>query len=163
MNIKHWIHSEDKKKMKMEFEKLFIEAKGQPISYKGKELKMVDRINLPTSKVGLKVTFISTDSNWKQGIVLQTKGEFEINGRKMLNKIILWEHTAPKEVQAVVKSKDKLLIIYNVWETEDGTTHYWHNGGAMHIEEVKGVRVYNCNDGYADDDLNDLLFKIEYQ
>ena len=147
----------------MEFEKLFIEAKGQPITYQGKELKMVDRINLPLSNLSLKVSFVSTDSKWKQGIVFQTKGEFEINGQKLPTKIILWEDTAPKELQLLVKSKDKVLVIYNVWQTEDGTTHYWHNGGAMYIEEKNGVRTYNCNDGYADDDLNDIVFAVQYQ
>jgi hypothetical protein len=146
----------------MEFERLFIETKGQPIIYNGKELKMVDRICLPMNKINLKVIFVDTDSKWKQGIVLQTNGEFEINGQKLPNKVVLWEHTAPKEVQALVKSKDKLLIVYNIWETEDGTTHYWHNGGAMHIVEIGKVKTYFCNDGYPDDDFNDLIFKIEY-
>lgn len=145
----------------MEFEKLFIESKGQPILYNGKELKMVDRINLPLSKLNLKLTFISTDSKWKQGVVLQTKGDFEVNGQVLPTKIILWEYTAPKQVDVMVKSKDKVLMIYNVWETEDGTTHYWHSGGAMYIQEINRARIYNCNDGYADDDLNDLIFKIE--
>lgn len=147
----------------MEFEKLFLESKGQPITYKGKELKMVDRINLSSGKVTLRVSFVSTDSKWKQGIVIQTKGEFDINGQKIPTKIILWEHTAPKEVELIVKSKDKELIVYNVWETEDGTTHYWHNGAAMHIQELNNIRTYNCNDGYANDDLNDLIFTIQFQ
>lgn len=147
----------------MEFEKLFIEANGQPITYQGKELKMVDRINLPSNKVALKVSFISTNSKWKQGIVFQTKGEFEINGQKLPTKIVLWEDTAPKELQMLVKSKDKVLVTYNVWDTGDGTTHYWHNGGAMYIVEDKEGRTYNCNDGYPDDDLNDLIFTIRYQ
>lgn len=145
----------------MEFEKLFIESKGQPISYNGKELKIVDRINLPLNKIDLKLTFISTDSKWKQGVVLQTKGDFEVNRQVLPAKIILWEHTAPKQVDVQVKSKDKVLLIYNVWETEDGTIHYWHNGGAMYIQEINRARIYNCNDGCADDDLNDLVFKIE--
>ncbi|HOU69641.1 MAG TPA: hypothetical protein PKW49_13875 [Paludibacteraceae bacterium] len=145
----------------MEFQKLFIESKGQPISYNGKELKMVDRINLPLNKIDLKLTFISTDSKWKQGVILQTKGDFEVNGQVLSTKIILWEHTAPKQVDVQVKSKDKVLMIYNVWETEDGTTHYWYNGAAMYIQEINRVRIYNCNDGYPDDDLNDLVFKIE--
>ena len=145
----------------MEFQKLFIESKGQPISYNGKELKMVDRINLPLNKIDLKLTFISTDSKWKQGVILQTKGDFEVNGQVLSTKIILWEHTAPKQVDVQVKSKDKVLMIYNVWETEDGTTNYWYNGAAMYIQEINRVRIYNCNDGYPDDDLNDLVFKIE--
>ncbi len=85
----------------MEFENLFIEAKGQPIVYKGRELKMVDRISLSTGNVSLKVSFVSTDSKWKQGIVLQTKGTFDINGQNLPIKIVLWEDTSPKEVQTV--------------------------------------------------------------
>ena len=89
------------------FQQLFMESKGQPITYQGKELKMVDRVILPSSKVALKVNFLSTDSKWKQGIVFQTKGEFEVNGQKLPTKIVLWEDTAPKELQLLVKSKDK--------------------------------------------------------
>lgn len=144
----------------MEFEKLFIEAKGNSIVYQGKELKMVDKINLSLNITTLKVSFISTDSKWKQGIIFQTNGEFEINDQKLPNKIVLWEDTSPKELQILVKSNDKVLVIYNVWKTDDGTTHYWHNGGAMNIVVDKGIRIYNCNDGYPDDDFNDLIFTV---
>lgn len=146
----------------MEFEKLFIESKGQPIQYKGKELKMIDRVILPSSQTSLQIEFISTNSEWKQGIVLQTKGEFEVNGQTLPNKVILWEHTAPEQIDVKLKSKDKILIIYNVWKTEDGTTHYWHNGGALFLKKENRAITYYCNDGYADDDFDDLVFKIEF-
>ena len=144
------------------FQQLFMESKGQPIQYEGKELKMVDRIPLPAINTSLRIEFVSTDSKWKQGIVLQTKGDFEVNGQKLPNKIVLWEHTAPKQLEMIVKSKDKTLVIYNVWETEDGTIHYWHNGGAFFIEKVNETIIYHCNDGYDDDDFDDLIFKLEY-
>lgn len=147
---------------KIEFESLFLESKGQPIMYNGKLLKMMDRIILPTINSYLKLTFINTNSVWKQGIYLDTNGEFEINGEKFPKRIALWEHTAPKEVGLTVKSKDMQLIIFNVWETEDGTIHHWHNGGAMQIEEKQNCRIYNCNDGYPDDDFNDIIFKIDF-
>jgi len=148
---------------KVVFEEYFNKSEGKPFIYNGKEIKMSDKINLSSSKVVLKVSFLSTDSKWKQGIVFQTKGEFEVNGQKLPTKIVLWEDTAPKELQMLVKSKDKVLFVYNVWDTGDGTMHYGHNGGAMYIEEKDGVRTYNCNDGYADDDLNDLVFTVQYQ
>lgn len=144
------------------FENLFIESKGQPIIYNGKELKMIDKIELSSNRITLKIQFISTDSKWKQGIVFQTKGEFEVNNEHISTKIILWEDTSPKDLILQVKSRDKRLVVYNVWQTEDGTTHYWHNGGAMYVKEIDSIRTYNCNDGYADDDLNDLIFTIEY-
>lgn len=148
---------------KIVFEDFFNKSQGKPFIYKGREVKMSDKITLIASNVLLQIEFISTDSDWRQGIVLQTKGEFEVNGQKLLNKIVLWEHTAPKQVKLAVKSKDKILFIYNVWDTGDGTMHYGHNGGAMYIEEKSGIRIYNCNDGYADDDLNDLIFTMQYQ
>lgn len=62
----------------------------------------------------------------------------------------------------IVKSKDKMLIVYNAWQVEDGTKHFWHNGGAIFVEERNGVKIYNCNDGYPDEDFNDLIFKLEF-
>jgi hypothetical protein len=123
---------------------------------------MIDRVPLSETKVSLQVEFVSTDSKWKQGIALQTKGDFEVNGQKLHNKIVLWEHTTPRQVEIVVKSKDNTLVIYNVWETEDGTVHYWHNGGAFFTEQANGTTIYYCNDGVADDDFDDLIFKIGY-
>ena len=152
----------------MEFEKLFIESKGQPIKYKGKELKMIDRVALPASKILLQIDFIATDSIWTQGIVLQTKGEFEVNGQKMPNKTVLWEDTAPKQVKIIITSKDKTLCIYNVWEITDHlgnkVTHYWYNGGALFLEKInETTTIYHCNDGFPDDDFDDLIFKVEVQ
>lgn len=147
----------------MSFQQLFMESKGQPIQYKGKELKMVDRINLSSSKIFLRIEILSTNSIWKQGIILQTKGHFEVNKQKLSNKIIIWEDTAPKQIDISITSKDKILLIYNAWKTEDGTTHYWHNGGALFTEsDSNNVVVYYCNDGYADDDFDDIIFKLEY-
>jgi hypothetical protein len=148
---------------KIVFEENFNKSNGQPFIYKGKELKLSDRINMPSNKIALIVTFVSTDSKWRQGIVLQTKGEFEINGQKIFNKIVLWEDTAPKQVETIVKSKDNILFVFNVWNTGDETMHYGHNGGALNVEDVGGIRIYYCNDGYPDDDLNDLVFKLEFK
>jgi hypothetical protein len=146
---------------KVVFEDYFNKSDGKPFIYNGKEIKMSDKINLPSSEVVLKISFISTDSNWKQGIVLQTKGEFDINGQKLPSKVVLWEDTAPTEVKMLVKSKDKVLFAYNVWDTGDGTMHYGHNGGAFYLEDKEEIRTYYCNDGYPDDDFNDLIFTIE--
>lgn len=144
----------------MVFQELFMLSKGQPIEYKGKIVKMIDKLDLINSDVPLYLEFISTDSKWKQGIILQTKGKFELNGQIAPNKIVLWEDTAPKMVQIKIKSKDKVLIIYNVWKIEDGTVFYWYNGGALYSEVDDGKITYYCNDGIPDDDFNDLIFRI---
>lgn len=147
---------------KIVFEDFFNQSEGKPFTYNGRVIKMSDKVTLSTSKVLLQIDFISTDSEWKQGVVLDTKGEFEINGQKIKNKIVIWEHTAPKQVELTVKSKDKALFIYNVWDTGDGTMHYGHNGGALFVEQNREATVYHCNDGFADDDFDDLIFKVKY-
>lgn len=146
----------------MSFQDLFITSKGQPITYKGKVLQMIDRVNLSSGRVGIKVSFLQTNSKWKQGIVLQTKGKFEVNGKIVKSNIVLWEHTAPPEIGLFVMSDEAVLIVYNSWQTEDGTIHYWHNGAAMRIDEKEQTRIYNCNDGNADEDFDDLIFQIEF-
>lgn len=147
----------------MVFEELFMASKGQPITYNGNEIKMIDKINLIFVQVKIKIFFLATDSAWKQGLILKTKGHFEISNKVAKNKVVFWEDTAPAEFELIVNSKDKTLIIYNVWETEDGTLHYWHNGGALHVEVEGNIRTYYCNDGYPDDDFDDLIFKIEIE
>jgi hypothetical protein len=143
------------------FEDYFKKSKGEPFMYNFKEIKLSDKVLLTKSKVKIRITFISTDSPWKQGIGLKTAGNFEVNNKSIFNNIVLWEDTAPKELEIIVKSKNGMLFIYNVWDTGDGTMHYGHNGGAMYVENALGVKVYNCNDGYPDDDLNDLIFTVQ--
>ena len=146
----------------MEFGKLFLASKGEPIMYKGRELKMYDRITLTKKKVSLKVQFLKTYSHYTQGIIIETKGVFKVLGKEAPFGIILWEDTAPEEIVILVESKDKEIIIYNAWKTEDGTVEYGYNGTAMHVEYFDNYRIYNCNDGWPDDDMNDLIFKVEY-
>ena len=149
------------KPFNMSFTALFTESKGQPIIYKGKELKMMDRVSLPSGNVSFKLRFVSSDSDYKQGIILETKGDFYINEQKIPKKIVLWEDTAPKEVLMQVKSKNKEVLIYNAWRLPNGTIHYWYNGGALYTENQDGKIIYHCNDGFPDEDFNDLIFSVE--
>lgn len=145
---------------KIIFEDFFNKSNGKPFFYKGKEIRMSDRIYLPAEKVSLMIEFISTDSEWKQGIVLQAKGEFEINGQKIPQKIVLWEHTSPKQLELIVEARDRVLFIYNVWDIGDSVMQYGHNGGALFLEHTSRATIYHCNDGYADDDFDDLIFRL---
>jgi len=151
------------------FQELFMQSKGQPISYKNKEIKMVDKINISSQKVKLKINFISTNSNYKQGIAVDTKGYIEIDEQIFKNrKMIFWEDTAPKVIELIVKSKDNVLIIHNIWEQTDHlgnkSTFYCYNGAALYLEKVsETTTIYHCNDGEPDDDFDDLIFKVEIE
>jgi hypothetical protein len=140
-----------------------MKSKGQPIIYNGLEVKMLDKISLFNIKTTINVEFELTNSDWRQGIILETNGYFEINQQKIPNKVIIWRDTAPKEIEIKITSKDKILNVYNVWDMGDGVIHYWHNGGALYVEVVNGARIYHCNDGEPDDDFDDLVFKLKFE
>lgn len=49
----------------------------------------------------------------------------------------------------------------NAWDLGDGRPQSWHNGVALLVEEIPTGRRYHCNDGDPDDDLDDLVFRVE--
>ncbi|MFV9653751.1 hypothetical protein ACNFCK_02430 [Pseudomonas sp. NY15366] len=144
-----------------DFSALFIPAKGGPIEYKGRTLVMMDRYPVQRGEK-LRVSLLSSDSPWKQGIKLNAKGSIHVAGQTLKNGVLLWEDTMPKEVVLQVEAKDGLLQVSNAWDTGDGVTHSWYNGAAMYVEfEENGRRIYHCNDGQPDEDFDDLVFSIE--
>ncbi|WAC02720.1 hypothetical protein N7U66_03350 [Lacinutrix neustonica] len=148
----------------IDIEKLFIESKGAPIAINGKEIVGLDRFKMISKKMRFNLILLETNSQWKQGFVLKTKGTFKIEGRPMIeNVIVFWEDTMPQNIEVTVDSKDKTLLIYNVWDVGDGVMHYWHNGAAIEVkQENENKRIYHCNDGYPDLDFNDLIFSISW-
>ncbi len=148
----------------IDIEKLFIESKGASIEINGKEIIGLDRFKMLSKKMRFNLTLLETNSKWKQGFVLKTKGTFNIKGLPIIkNVIVFWEDTMPQNVEVMVDSKDKNLLIYNVWDVGDGVMHYWHNGAAIEVkQENENERIYYCNDGYPDLDFNDLIFSISW-
>ncbi len=145
----------------MDLDKLFEKAQGQPVDYHDKRLLRLDRIRLPKKITYWNVEFIEINGIWKQGIVLKTKGYFRIKGLpKVLNSIVLWQDTAPKELMIEIFSESFELLVYNVWDTGNGAIQNWHNGAAMEIRISNGKRIYFCNDGYPDLQLNDIIFSL---
>jgi len=147
----------------LDLDKLFREAKGDPVVVRGRSLLRIVRFKLPAKKMILKFCFIEANSEWRQGFILKTKGTFKTNDLQIDNAIVLWEDTAPKNFEVSVDSKDGTLLIYNVWDFGDGVTQAWHNGAAMDIDDVAvNKHVYNCNDGHPDFDFKDLIFSMEW-
>lgn len=143
------------------FEEAFLVSKGQPVKFEGRVIQMVDRIPLkgPTQ---VRLFFESAKSNWRQGVHFSTVGNFEVNGLKLEKAVLLWEDTAPSEVLIQINSMDGLLLVKNVWDVGDGVVHSWHNGAAMIVEECVSMRRYYCNDGFPDDDFDDLIFSVSW-
>jgi hypothetical protein len=143
------------------FEGLFRESKGKPIQYKGKELRLFDTIKLEKGENSFKLVFEKAESEWKQGVMLSCKGFFEINGQKVKKSIVLWQATAPREVEFFVQSDSDEMQIKNVWDISDGAMHSWHAGAAMYMEKTSSGNRYFCNDGHLDDNCTDLVFALD--
>ena len=141
------------------FEDLFLKSKGKPIDYNGKVVAMIDEY--PVSKGDkLKVVFEGFNSEWKQGVHLKLKGKLEINGQKLEGSVVLWQDTAPREVEVIAHPKKGPLVVKNVWDTGDGVMQSWHNGAALIVEPVENGRRYLCNDGHPDENFDDIVFSI---
>lgn len=139
---------------------MFTESKGQPVVYKGQTIQMVDRLSVTDGQT-LKVTFQSVNSDWRQGIGFDTDGSFDVVGKAIEKKIVLWHDTAPQELLLAVHTRKGECMVKNVWDVGDGVIQSWHNGAAMIVQELRNGRRYRCNDGRADDDFDDLVFSIE--
>lgn len=147
--------------MKSMFENLFRTNNWAPIQYKGKQVSIFDDIIIPVGKVTLIVRFESVDSDLEQGIFLKGKGTFLVNDQRIKDAIHLWKKNSPNIVECILESKDGKLRIWNMWRNDNGSMQYGHNGAALYYEEIDHGRRYYCNDGYPDDDFNDLIFSIE--
>ena len=143
------------------FEELFRESRGQPVIYKGQVIQLSDCLPIASDQ-RMRITFESINSDWRQGVALDSDGEIQVNGQPPAKKgIALWCRTPPCEFLVRIKSKKGRCFIKNVWDVGDGVTHSWHNGAAMIVEETRNGRRYKCNDGRPDEDFNDLIFRIE--
>lgn len=130
------------------------------ITYKGQELVRADRFPVQGAK-GLRVVFERVDSDMPQAVVLDSDLAMEINGQEGL-KFVLWADTAPPEVSVRRDPKTERIWVSNAWDADGSREPFaWMAGGAMIVEEIPGGRRYRCNDGEEDDDLDDLVFRVE--
>jgi hypothetical protein len=145
-----------------EFESMFMQSKGKPIEYNGRTLVMADRFPTPGIRA-IRTVFEECNGRWRQGVRLKCNGEFRVDGQAIHGKggFVLWHDTAPSSVEIELVGKVPEVTVYNVWDVGDGTIQVGHNGAAMIVEEIPNGRRYRCNDGEADDDFDDLIFRIE--
>lgn len=111
----------------------------------------------------IKVKFISKNSPYAQGVRLAIdagKGALEIDGESS-QEMLLWYHTAPRELVAKCESEEGLLSIYNVFQEK----HYPQSqmyGSGMLIEQDGNKRTYRCHDVSMENVCFDkLVFSIE--
>lgn len=150
-----------------DFSREFIKSKGKPINYRGTEIISIDRISIP-SKVEIKVRLISTNSNWRQGIYIETNDKIKSNNL-VGKRFILWQELFEKnnEREYTCYSKNGMLLIWNAWNTgKNRGTDAWIGNAAMIKETIgNGVFRYRCNDGHLEEkrpiDFDDIIFEVE--
>lgn len=144
------------------FQSMFEKSAGKPIEYQGKTLVMLDRF--PTKgATRLRLVFESCNGEWRQGVALRIDGKFKVHGQSINKGVVLWHDTAPEFVDLEIPPRVSSVEVNNVWDVGDGVIHSWHNGAAMVVESVENGTRYHCNDGFADDDFDDIVFRIERQ
>lgn len=143
------------------FQDQFVSSKGQPIKYQGNTLVMVDFFPIK-DETKLRLTFETADGPWRQGVSIRLRegGAMVLEGQEFQH-VAFWRDTAPQVVEFETVGEVTRLEIKNIWDVGDGVVHSWHNGAAMIVEETPCGRRYRCNDGYADDDFDDIIFRIE--
>lgn len=147
--------------MTIVFEHLFAETHGKPIRYNGRLLVLFDLFDLRShDRIILK--FQSVDSPWKQGVSLRCRsgGELYVNGVRLTH-MVCWHDLSRTECEISIIGEPKYIEVKNVWDSGNGVIDSWHNGAAMYIEDIDHGKKYYCNDGFADDDLNDLIFTLQ--
>ena len=79
------------------YEKLFQQSQGKPIQNRGDTLHILDSVDVP-KLFELRLSVLSCDSSWRQGVKLETKGRFDIAGMAIGKSIVLWYDTLPSSI-----------------------------------------------------------------
>ncbi len=155
--------------MKMtSFETFFRKSKGKPIEYKGSKLILADKFPVSNNEK-LLIQIKETNSESRQGLSVDITGSCECENEiykkgKGIN-MIFWEDTAPKNIVLTIFTKENFVWIKNIWESYSLTgypsTDSGNNGAAMIVEEIENGKLYKCNDGYPDEDFNDIIFAVQ--
>jgi len=108
------------------------------------------------------LAFESTNSPWRQGVWLASRGELGIAGTAS-PQFVLWSDTSPDYVEIEVRTTDGLLRIYNVWDSGRhlGPFESQSATSGMVLEAMPdGSRRYSCNDIGTDPDFQKLVFRL---
>lgn len=114
----------------------------------------------------LKVRFISTNSENRQGILIAIdagNGILTTNGVSGKS-FELWEDNSPREMEIECHSEEGYLSIYNVFErNEQGRICKYSQMpySGMILEHNNNVYRYRCNDTGRNTNFDKLIFEIE--
>ncbi len=127
----------------MDFGNLFAEAKGQPITYKGQTIVMIDRFPVKDGEK-LKICIEQTNSKYPQGLTVDITGSCEVQDKLFKKgkgiRMLFWEDAElidPKNIELTVFTKKEHVVIYNIWERNKQLFGWLSNRG----NNRKGIQV----------------------
>ncbi|OHE78894.1 MAG: hypothetical protein A3F67_07780 [Verrucomicrobia bacterium RIFCSPHIGHO2_12_FULL_41_10] len=168
-----------------EFESLFREAKGNPVQYKGFEIKRIDKFPVKNGDVLVcSIEHAIEKLEYLQGFCIDVTGHCELNGQICREgkgiRMIFWYGHTPPEFKLKIFTKYDFVVIYNICEVdnsfiasdESGNCIKKHskyidakyNGAAMIVEEIEGGRRYRCSDTSSAEKsfpFNDIVFTVK--
>jgi hypothetical protein len=161
----------DSDKSKFDFNKLFGNAKGEPVVHNGKILLLSDKIPAKFNET-FTVTIEATSSKYPQGVGISEGVEvFE----RRVKRAVIWEYYSvppaergqlrsrlPFSFDVVCRNKSGHLRFYNMAEV-DGAQSWSIYACAMIAEDIPNGRRYYCNDWQPNDDFNDVVFRVEHK
>jgi hypothetical protein len=113
--------------------------------------------------ISICLMFQDRTGKWKRGAHEGEDGHIVVGGKTASgrNGIAFWQSKDWNAVEFGVLGTASIINIYNLWDCGNGVVHSWLNGAAMIVEEIPNGRRYRCNDAEADDDFDDIIFRLE--
>lgn len=153
------------------FQKLFENTDEPTILYHGKVLHWADKFPVSNGDT-LVICIESTNSNRPQGLSIDIEGTCEILGKLLKKgknvKPLFWEDSEildPKNIVINVFTKKGYVWVQNIWESSNFQGNKFPDSGvggaAMIVEMIDGGKRYRCNDGYMDENFDDIIFTIK--
>jgi hypothetical protein len=111
----------------------------------------------------MSLVFKDRRGKWQAGAHEGNEGQFLINRKVASGRhgVILWQSKDWDAVEFEIVGDASVIEVHNAWDCGNGVMESWHNGAAMIVEELPNGRRYRCNDGFADDDFDDIVFCVE--
>lgn len=151
----------------IDFGAAFISSRGGPIEYEGRELHLAFVLPVHAGDE-IRIVFLRFTRELRQGVRIVTRGrgcKVSVGGR-LLDDVVLWSDTAPREVLMTVHGggKGAEIRIWNVWEDPiRGTMLQALSSGAIEIQpQPDRSVVLRCSDGSGEPEFDDLVILLRH-
>ena len=105
----------------------------------------------------------SQDGKWVHGATQKETGKIIYTGEALdgTTAIVFWQSVKGDTAEFEILGDASTLQVVNVWDCGNGVVELMHNCAAMIVDDLSNGRRYHCNDGFPDDDFDDIVFRLE--